>query len=329
MENIRIKSVAIYHPENKVNNEFYLNHFDNQGKDIRRLLEGYGRNERYIVDNDFDNTATMGAKASLRALKEANLRGEDIDIILFSSSMPEFTAPTQALFVHSVIKGKAEAMVMDTNVNCVGMIASVDTAVRYLQTNDEYKRALIIGSDYMSVHCKDNDELTYPQFGDLACAVILEKTTEDSAFLGSKYLTNSDEWGIVRYPNCGTSKAYDDIHENEKKLFWTPFDGSFICNHAKDSIDFLLHKNNLKMEDIKLFCVSQFAKGIGLGCIEAFGVDDSKVPYIGDRYGYTGTSSPFLVLHEMIKEGKINRGDYVAFWSVGTNWTTSAVLIKY
>ena len=31
----------------------------------------------------------------------------------------------------------------------------------------------------LSVHCKQSDELTYPQFGDLGCAVILEKTEED------------------------------------------------------------------------------------------------------------------------------------------------------
>lgn len=327
--NVKIKSIGVYHPDNKVTNEFYLEQFDKQGKDIRRLLEAFGRNERYIVDSDEDNTVTMGIKASLNALENANLKGEDIDIILFSCLIPEYTMPTQALIVHNAINGKKEALVMDTNVDCVGMIVATDTAVRYLKTNKKFKRALVVGSDCMSVHCREDDEYTYPQFGDLACAVILEKTEEDSDFYGTKYVTNSDNWGIVKYPSCGNKESYkyDDIHH--RKIDWKPFDGSFIVDHARDGMQELLSEIDLKVSDISAFCVSQYALSIKEGYATALGVDQSKVPYVGNRYGYTGTTSPFLVLYESIKEGKVKRGDYIGLWSIGTNWTTCSLVFKY
>ena len=45
----------------------------------------------------------------------------------------------------------------------------------------------------------------------------------------------------------------------------------------------------------------------------------NKIPYIGDKYGYTGTASPLLALYSSLKEGKIKRGDYIEHWSVVTN----------
>ena len=40
---ITLKDVAIYHPNNVINNDFYINHFQEQGKDIHNLLQALGR----------------------------------------------------------------------------------------------------------------------------------------------------------------------------------------------------------------------------------------------------------------------------------------------
>lgn len=327
--NVKIKSIGIYHPENKVTNEYYIDHFDNQGKDIRRLLEAYGRDERYIVDNDEDNTVTMGIKASLEALEKANLKGDDIDIILFSCLIPEYTMPPQAIIVHNAIKGKKEALIMDTNIGCVGMIGAMDTAVRYLKTHKNFKRALIIGSDCMSAHCREDDELTYPQFGDLGCAVIIEKTDEDSDFYGSKYVTDSSNWNLVKYPASGNKENYQYDNVYDRKIDWQPFDGNISVEQGANSMKELLSEIDIKVSDVNAFCVSQFAAGIGQNFTSYLGVEKSKAPYVGNKYGYTGTSSPFLALYESIKSGRVKRGDYVGLWSVGVNWTTCALVFKY
>lgn len=327
MENIKISSIGIYHPQNKVTNDFFIKEFDKKGKDIRRLLEAYGRNERYISDTDESNV-DMAIKASLNALEKANLKGEDIDIILFSSLIPQYTMPPQSIIIHNAIKGKEECMVMDTNVNCAGMIVATDNAVKMLKGNKNFKRALIVGGDVISKHCSKDDELTYPQFGDLACAVILEKTEEDSDFLGAHYFTGSDEWDMVKYPACGNTNTYSCTDE-EKRIKWKQFDGSFSVAKGKISLEKLLKEANLEISDISTFCISQYAYGMKTGFMEVFGVSGDKIPYVGDRFGYTGTSSPFLALHEAINEGKVKRGDYVAMWTIGTFWSTGALLLKY
>ena len=328
--NVKIRNIEIQSANSVEDNKFFIELFEKQGKDIKKLLEVHGRDKRKMIQDSSDTTVTLGVKASLKVMKNSGLKGSDIDMIIFSSQFPEYTMPTQAMIVHNAIQGKAEAMVMDSNVNCVGMIVALDNAARYLLQRKDFKRALVVGSDYATIHCKKDDELTYPMFGDCACAMILEKTEEDCGIIGSEYYTNSDKYNLVKYPACGSASLYNnDINENDKKILWTPFDGSFIIKHAKKSVDKLLEENNLKISDIKAFCFSQFALPIINGCIKEFNVDTNKFIYIGDKYGYTGTSSPFITLYEAIEDGKVKRGDYVVFWSVGTNWTTCAVLLKY
>lgn len=329
MKNVKIRTIEIYHPENKVSNDFYIEHFKKQGKDVADMLESLGKKYRYIVNDDEDNALTMGIKASLKALNSAGLTGEDIDMILFSSATPEYTFPSQACIVHNAIKGKPEAMVMDTNVNCVGMLVAVDNAVRYLKSNPKFKRALVVGSDFFSAYCKEDDPITYPQFGDLGCALILEKTDEDSGFIDTKYLTNSEKWDMVRFPANGASKLYANGSVRENKIDWTPFEGGLTIEYGTKTIESLLKENDISKEEVSAFLVSQYAIVMKQGYAQSLNVPQDKIPYIGDKYGYTGTTSPFLALYESVKANKVRRGDYIVLWSVGINWTTCAMVFKY
>lgn len=329
--NIKIRSIRVQHPMDVVDNHYFINLFKKQGKDIQSLLNAFGKKERKIIKDSSDNTLTLGIKAALKVLKTSGLTGKDIDMIVFSSQFPEYTAPTQALMVHHAIKGKTECMVMDMNVNCVGMLVALDNTARYLMQKKHFSRALIIGSDYMTIHCKKNDELTYPMFGDCAVAMIIEKSEDDCGVIGSIYKTNSDFCDAVKYPSCGLSSLYkDDITMNDRKLLWSQIDASNNnSDSAVGSVKKLLSQNNLHISQIKAFCFSQFALSSLKACAAALGVSEEKFIYIGDEYGYTGTSSPFLALYEGIKRGQIQRGDYVILWTIGINWTTCATLLKY
>ena len=78
-----------------------------------------------------------------------------------------------------------------------------------------------------------------------------------------------------------------------------------------------------------MFCFSQFAF-INIKAIrELMNIDEDKSIYIGDKYGYTGTTSPFIVLYEAIKQGKIKRGDYIVFWTFGSGSESIVMLYKY
>ncbi len=79
--------MAIYHPKNKVGNDFYIEHFKKtQGVDLTNFLVNIcGRNTRYIIENKEENSVTMAIEASKRVLKKANMHAEELDMIIFAS----------------------------------------------------------------------------------------------------------------------------------------------------------------------------------------------------------------------------------------------------
>ncbi|MDF2880055.1 MAG: 3-oxoacyl-ACP synthase [Clostridiaceae bacterium] len=332
MTNIKLKAIEVYHPENVVGNDFFLEIFDKQGKDIRGLLETCGRNKRYIIDNEYENTLTMGIEASKRVLQTADLEGKDIDMIIFSSQFPEYTMPSQALIVQHAINGKEDTMCLDSNVNCVGLLVSLETTARAMLGNPYVKRALLIGSDYASIHCRHDDELTFANFGDGAVALILEKVEDDIqyGYIDSMCKSDGTTWELVKYPACGMSQLHNEyISKNDKYINWTPFNGMFSVDEAVKSIHTLLDRNNFKIDDIDFYCFSQFVKGFCDKGANDLGQSIDKFIYIGDKYGYTGTSSPFIALYEGIKSGQIKRGDMICLWSVGIHWSICTVLFRY
>ncbi|WP_100489577.1 ketoacyl-ACP synthase III [Sporolactobacillus pectinivorans] len=327
--NIIIRSVGAYHPETSLSNEYFLKHFHDQGKDIDHFLTHMGRESRYMIQSDEENGLTMGTEAAKDALAQANLIGEDIDMIVFSTQVPEYTFPTNATFVHHAIQAKSHTIILDSNANCGGMSVAVEQACRYMKSNPKVNRTLVVGSDYNTLLCDPNDEVTYSNYGDAACAVILEKSETEEGFLGSSYFSETTETREnIIYPAQGLAKALRQ-GKGGRYLKWTPFDGSCALPPAYHSIQELLDEQHLSPEEVKAYCLSQFSLANILEIQKHFNLTNEQIIYIGDRFGYTGTSSPFLALHEGLQEGRIKRGDYVIFWTVGAGLQTIGMLFKY
>ena len=62
--NCLIMGVAYYHPEHKVDNEYFIEHFKELGTDISGLLQATGRHNRYISENPNETMLTMGYNAA-------------------------------------------------------------------------------------------------------------------------------------------------------------------------------------------------------------------------------------------------------------------------
>ncbi|KGE21001.1 3-oxoacyl-ACP synthase [Paenibacillus wynnii] len=331
MDSITIRQAAYYHPERVVHNDFYLNHFNSMGKDIERFLQVMGRERRYIADSEEENAFTMGLKAAQKVLLEAGLTGEDMDMIVFVSQTPEYTYPTNALLLHHKLQGKHRTITMDSNANCAGMVTSVEQTSRYMQSNPHVRYALVVGCDHSSIHCNPDDEITYPNFGDAAAAVILERSTDESkGFVDSLFYIDSEGSGNITFPACGLSNIYSkDVTPEQLRIRWIPFDGTVCVDAAINDIQELLARHELTIEDISAFCLSQFSlKNIEL-IQSGLAAPQEKFIYVGDEFGYTGTSSPFIAFQRGVEDGVIKRGDYVFFWSVGAGWQIPTMLFRY
>ncbi|URZ01543.1 ketoacyl-ACP synthase III [Clostridium felsineum] len=329
--NAVIKDIAYYHPDNLVGNDYFIKHFDKQGIDIRSLLSAFGRKYRYISNDINETILTMGIKATEKLLEKSKIDPNEINTIIFSTSTPEYISPSNAIEIHESIRASSKSTVYDLNANCAGMLVAIDQASRSMRNNPNIKYSLIVGSDQLNRYSRYDQAITYANFGDSACAILLENISNtENGFIDSDFYTNSSTHDKVVLPAKGLSSAIHDksLPIKDKLVEWNDFDNRGTFLSATISINILLERNNLKKSDIKKYFISQFSKGGIEYVCDLLEENQNKFTFIGDRFGYTGTTSPLLALANAIENNELNKGDYVIFWTVGAGSTCSCILYR-
>lgn len=328
MSNVKIRGIDIYHPKKKVNKQYYINHYKQKEQDVTKLLEEVlGREDKYIIDNHRENALSMAIQSSKAVLEKENIEGQDLDMIYFATQTPETLFPSNALQLHQAIGGGRHTLAMDINVNCAGMLVAIEQAARAMLANPSAERSLVVGSDYLTLIADPDDVITYGNFGDASCAVILEKTEEDTGFIDAMYEVDTTDVRSLTFPVDGVSTFLNSEHPYKYvKEVSKPRD---TMPETFDLFERLLKHHHMDITDVDVICPSQFVLANVERIKDNYSLRDDQVLFVGDKYGYTAASSPLLALYEGIKAGKVTRGDTILFYTIGTGHLIIAMLFKY
>ncbi|MDF9839009.1 MULTISPECIES: ketoacyl-ACP synthase III [unclassified Paenibacillus] len=329
MVNVRIAGTEVYHPPFKVSNEQLAEQAGEAADKLIGIWKHFGRKDRYYATTYEESTLYMAIQASKALLASSGLSGEDLDMIVVSSGTHEYSAPTDAALLHQAIGGKQSCIVYDSNANCVGMVVAADQAARSMMTNPELRYALIVGSEQIARFYKEGDLASKGLCGDAACAVLLKRVEEgDCGLIDSAYYTNTQKAEDMLYPSAGMTQMFGEhLTLEEKKIYLHPeYNVNVAFPTAVTNIENLLHKHRYAKREVKHYILSQLNLSVIKEIAGKLNEDEVKFPYIGDVYGYTGTSSPFITLHHAIKDGTLVPGDLFFMWSVGAGITSCATL---
>lgn len=328
-----MNGIGLYHPQNKVHNDFFIQHFKTLDLEVEGLLRHLERENRYLSDDKDETVITMAHKASLLAIEDTDISVDDIDMVIFATDTPEYTSPSNAIKLCHWLKVTNAKTVYDTNSNCIGMLTALDQAFRIMQTNRRIKKALIVGSLLISSVTRPDDTITYPHFGDSAAAVVLEGVDEESkrGFIDSTTFTDPSYHDTIRMPDIGYSKiTRDDIQNDlDKKWNWVPFDTSFLPGRWSTLIKEVLHDNHLTPQDINHYIFSQFSNPDAKKALDKLGIAHSKLTYVGNEYGYTGVTSPIFALDRALTTGKIKEHANIILCSVGSGYSIISLLYQF
>lgn len=328
VKNIIIKGTGIYVPTNEVGNEYFTEHFRRLGVDAKGIMRHLNREKRYLADRD-ESSLSMGYEAARDALERTGIHAEELDMIVFASDTPEYTSPTNALKLNQMLGAKNAHRVLDMNCNCIGMLTAIDMVSQYAKQNQSIHKIMIVGSMHVSSVVNYKDSVVYPSFGDSAAAIILESVEEEEkrGILSSTYFTDSNYHQTIVLPACGRSKELlYEIPKEKRRLEWNPFDFDFLADNWTMIIEELLQDNKIQVEDISHFIFSQFSDADNKSTLEKLGVDKEKYVFVGDKYGYTGVSSPIMALNHIWDD--IKKEGYLIFCSVAAGYSMNAVLYK-
>ena len=116
-------------------------------------------------------TSDLGKEAALKAIAQAGLTPDDIDLIIVGTTTPDMFFPsTAALIQHKI--GAHHAWGFDLAGACSGFTFSLATASQLVSTG-RHNHALVVGADVMSSIIDYTDRATCVLFGDGAGAVVV------------------------------------------------------------------------------------------------------------------------------------------------------------
>src|SRR5215510_9604731 len=146
------------------------------------IRERTGIRERRIA-KDTDFTSTLAVQASLKALKVANLRPTDIDLIICTTSSPEYIFPATACLIQDQL-GATKAGAFDLLAACTGFIFALNMAAQAIRSGS-IKCALVVGAETLSRFIDWKDRGTCILFGDGAGAFVLQSSDHPGGVLSA------------------------------------------------------------------------------------------------------------------------------------------------
>lgn len=265
----------------------------------------------------------IAAEAAQKALDDAGVAANELDYIICSNVVNEYVTPSMA----SIVEGKIGAICpcVDLNAACTGFIYAIDFAEALLQAG-RATHILVMAAEEPTRMVDWNDRSTCVLFGDGAGAMVVTK----GEGLRSIKVSSKSNIEVLHYKRKMEPTPFIVKKEEHIPLYMAGqevFKTAVTC--SVNDLMAVLSQSNLSKEDISYYILHQANYRILDYIRHRFGVDSSKLPMNVDKYGNTSSASIPMLLDELNREGKLKKGDLLAFSAFGAGFTSGACIIEW
>ncbi len=352
MPSAYIRGLGFYVPDNIVTNDDLARHMDTSDEWI---LERTGIRERRYCTRHQQSTSTIGTEAARRALSDAGMEADELDLIIFATLSPDYYFPGCGVLVQRQLGiTRTEIGALDIRNQCSGFVYGLSVADAFIRSG-QHKNIMLIGAE---THSMGLDYSTRGRnvtviFGDGAGAAIISATDEPGrGILATRLHANGEFAEELAMINPG---AHSGVHAADPAVYgYEPaeFGGTFITpSMVSEGMIFpnmngpLVFKNavakfpevieevlaaaSLQKSDISLLVTHQANLRISQFVQKTMHLRDDQVWNNIDRYGNTTAASIPIALTEAYQQGKVNKGDLVCLAAFGSGFTWAAGLVRW
>lgn len=309
-------------PEQIVTNDDLAKFVDTSDDWIRTRT---GIRERRIA-SEKSGTSQLAAEAAQKALENAGIEANELDIIILATSSGDCCFPSGACEVQAAI-GAGRAAAFDINAACSGFIYAFHTIHSFFQAGI-YKTGLIIGADTLSKLVDWNDRSTCVLFGDGAGAAVVR--AEKSGTLTMTMGSDGTKGSVLE---CGARSTGNFLTKQKPELGYMTMDGQevfkFAVKTVPEAIKKVLAEGNTDISEIKYFILHQANYRIFESIAKRLKIPMEKIPANLERFGNTSGATIPILLDEMNREGKLQRGDKLVMAGFGAGLTWGATLLEW
>ena len=313
-------------PEKVVTNDDLAKRVDTNDQWIR---DRTGIRERHIAD-EHQFPSTLGVDAAIKALEVANLKPTDIDLIICSTSSPEYIFPATACLIQDQL-GATKAGAFDLSAACTGFIYATNMAAQAIRSGS-IKNALVIGAETLSRFVDWQDRNTCILFGDGAGAFVLQASEEPGGVLSAVMHSDGSGADLLTLAGGGShfpateatirdGKHY--IHMDGREVF--RFATRVMGRAAKE----VLEMAGLTTDDVQWIIPHQANYRIIETAARYLKLPLDRFIINVDRYGNTSTASIPIATVEALEKGLIKNGDKIVLVAFGAGLTWGALAAQW
>ncbi len=292
------------------------------------IVQRTGIRTRHVLD-EREVPSDMSVRAGARALEDAGVRPEDVDLLLVATNFPDMICPGSAPFVAEGL-GLADAPFFDLKAGCSGFVYGLSVADGLIRAR-LHRRVLLIGAEALSRVTDWTDRQTCVLFGDGAAATLLEPGGDDEGVLGAALYGDAEKSLLLHMPGGGTRTpaTAESVAEREH---YVKMEGSGVFRNAapmmeKATLD-ALRAAGLDLGDVDWIIPHQANVRIIDALIRRLDVAPERVITNLDRVANTSAASIPIALDEALRDGTIRRGDVVVMTAFGAGVTYGAVVVR-
>ena len=311
----KIKGCGSYLPEKILTNSDLESTLDTTDEWITTRT---GIKKRHIIGKD-QFTSDLALEAAKIAIKDANLKPNDIDLIIVATTTPDKVFPSTACILQKKL-GIIECPAFDIQAVCSGFIYALSVADKFIKSSSA-KNVLVVGADAMSRITDYSDRSNAILWGDGSGAIILS-SSDDEGILSTHIHAKGEYEELLHVPKKDKEGCRETIEMKGNQVF------KMAVNTLDMIVDETLNLNNLAKEDIDWVVPHQANIRILEATAKKLNMSMDKVIVTIDHQGNTSAASIPLALDFGIKKNKIKPGHLILMEAFGGGFTWGSALIR-
>jgi 3-oxoacyl-[acyl-carrier-protein] synthase-3 len=295
-----------------------------------------------------ETTGSIGAEAARRAIENAGLIPDDIDIIIMGTMFPDHTYPGPGMVIQQSLGIKRTVPVFDLRVQCAGFVYALSMADLYIRSG-QARHVLAVFSEKEFDHFKIDRQIGVI-FGDGGGAAVIGPADGDRGL----YVTDIHGDGAGVRDLIMTSDNLVGLREGEAiwpeelskcREYWA--EKGFVPGHTKFPfwVGQEVFKNAVKrlirgardavaatswsMEKLDHFFFHQANARINAKIAELLRLPEEKVPSNIDRIGNTGAASIIILMDEERRAGRLKVEDLCLLSAFGAGYLWGTAVLKF
>lgn len=302
-------------------------------KDLEALVD---TNDQWIRDRtgiierrvaaDGQTTCDLAEQAARAALEAAEVRPEEIDLLLVGTTTPDVVFPSTACLLQRRL-GMEECGAFDLNAACTGFIYGLSVADQFIRAGTA-KRILVIGAETLTRMLDWSDRSTCVLFGDGAGAAVLQADTTPGIL--STHIHANGHYSELLKVEVGVSRGFRpeprgglSVHMSGNEVF------KVAVNTLGRIVDETLEANRMDKSELDWLIPHQANLRIIKATARKLQMSMDQVIVTVDRHGNTSAASVPLALDEAVRSGRVRRGDKLLLEAFGGGFTWGSALVVF